>query len=98
MIRARDPLRSRQAGWLCRRIAPDCIKLDLAELGTRARERRLFEWMGAETANIHLGTPERLTDVTADLEHRADDWLERAAASLAEAARRDWKDWRRRDR
>jgi hypothetical protein len=97
IIRSPDPLRARRAGWLCRRIAPDCVKLDLAVLGTRARERRLFEWMGAETANIHLGSSERVAEVAADLEQRGGDWLDRAAATLAEAARRDFKDWRRHD-
>jgi hypothetical protein len=98
IVRSPDPLRVRVAGWLCRRIAPDCVKLDLADLGTRARERRLFEWMGAETANIHLGSPERVADVAADLEQRGGDWLNRAVGTLAEVARRDWKRWRQHDR
>jgi hypothetical protein len=92
-VRPPDPLRSRRAGWLCRRIAPDCVKLDLGDLGKKAHERRLFKWMGAETANVHLGTAARVADIRADLEQRGSDWLEDAVARLADAARRDWKDW-----
>jgi hypothetical protein len=94
IVRSPDPLRAIRGGWLCRRIAPDCVKLDLDELGTRGNERRLFGWMGAETANVHAGSRERVAEVAADLAQRTDGWLARAAETLADAARRDWRDWR----
>ena len=95
VARSPDPLRARRAGWLCRWIAPDCVKLDLADLDTYARERRWFKWMEAETANVHLGSSARVPEVAADLEQRGDGWLEYAVTRLEEAARRDWKRWRR---
>jgi len=97
IVRSPDPLRARRAGWLCRRIAPDCVKLQLGDLETQDNARRLLESMGAETANVHAGSPERVPEVAADLERRAGDWLEHAATTLAEAARRDWKDWCKHD-
>ena len=96
VVRSPDPLRCRRGAWVCRRLAPDCVKLDLSDLGKRARERRLLEWMGAETANIHLGGGQRFRAVAADLDQRPSKWLARAAAKLAKDARHDYRDWRRR--
>jgi hypothetical protein len=95
LVRSPDALRVRRGGWLARRIAPDCVKLDLDDLGTRARERRLYRWMGAETANIHLGSRDRIAEVRRDLEARPRRWLQRTTEPLLDAARSDFRDWRR---
>jgi Uncharacterized protein conserved in bacteria (DUF2252) len=95
-VRSADPLRAIRDGWLARRIAPDCVKIDLADLPRRKVQRRLFEWMGRETANIHLGTPSRVSGVRADLAARPSGWLTAAALKLVDVSRRDWKDWKAR--
>ena len=53
--RAPDPFYFVERGWLVRRLAPDCGKVELGntELG---RVEELLEYMGRETANVHLGT------------------------------------------
>ena len=48
LVRARDPLYARTGGWLARRRAPDCIKLELARLHDAADTRKLFECMGRD--------------------------------------------------
>jgi hypothetical protein len=50
--------------------------------------------MGRETANIHLGSPDAIGAIKADLKRRKPEWLLRAAAAMAEATLRDWKRWR----
>jgi hypothetical protein len=94
LVRSVDPIRVVRGGWVARRIAPDCVKLDLGEVGTRAGARRMLSWMGAETANVHLASAD-VTEVLADLKGRRRNWLQRAAGRLAVAARQDFKVWRR---
>ena len=94
LVRSADPLRAVRGGWVARRIAPDCVKLDLGEVGTRTGARRMLAWMGAETANVHLASAD-VREVLADLKHRKRRWLERDAERLADAARKDFKVWRR---
>jgi hypothetical protein len=95
IVRSRDPMRAVRGGWVARRLAPDCVKLKLGTIRPSADARRLLTWMGAETANIHLGSEDRIADVRADLESREPGWLHDAARRLATAARRDHKDWKR---
>ena len=95
LARSPDPMRAVRRGWVARRLAPDCVKLKLGTIQPSADARRLLTWMGAETANIHLGSEARIADVRADLESRPRGWLYDAAGRLADAARRDHKDWKR---
>jgi hypothetical protein len=96
IIRSGDPSRVVRAGWLVRRIAPECLKLDLNDLHTGGATRRVLRWMGQETANIHLGSGGRISAVVDDLAGRPDGWLHRAAHDLAEATHEDWDRWVRR--
>jgi hypothetical protein len=60
---APDPLLVVQGRWQCRRLAPDCVKLDLAAYG-HGEERHLLHAMGFETANVHLRSqPDRIAAV-----------------------------------
>ena len=95
IVRSPDPMRAVRRGWVARRLAPDCVKLKLGTIRPSADARRLLTWMGAETANVHLGSEERIADVRADLDARPRSWLIDAAERLADAARRDHKDWKR---
>jgi hypothetical protein len=93
-IRAPDPYVAVEQGWLLRRLAPHCTRIELADLPKRQDERLLLEAMGAETANVHLGSREAVAAIRRDLKQRGDAWLHRAAARMAEATLKDWKDWR----
>jgi hypothetical protein len=91
--RASDPYLSIVDGWVVRRLAPDCSRIELTDLPRRRDERRLLRAMGFETASIHAssGAARR---VHHDLAGRGRRWLERAADAMAESTIEDWKDWK----
>jgi hypothetical protein len=93
--RAHDPFFRVAAGWSVRRLSPDCVRVELADLKGRGDELRLLRAMGEETANVHLGTPGAARQIEADLAARPRKWLRRAGAAMAEATVSDWNDWRR---
>jgi hypothetical protein len=94
IVRSPDPLYRIHDGWLARRLAPDCVKLELDEIKHGAAQQQLFESMGRETANIHLGAAtESARAVRGDLARRGATWLTRAATTLAEHAHEDWRDF-----
>jgi hypothetical protein len=80
-IRVADPFVAIQQGWLIRRLGPHCSRIELIELLRRKDERVLLEAMGAETANIHLGSPAALPALRRDLKARGSGWLRDAAWS-----------------
>ena len=51
--------------------------------------------MGAETANVHLGSAGAVTAIRKDLKARPAGWLEAAARAAADRVARDWRAWRR---
>lgn len=93
-VRCADPFVRVRKGWVFRRLAPDCSRIELASLGLERDERRLLQNMGRETANVHLadGRPKRLL---ADLNERTGSELLKAVKSMAEATRADWTEWKR---
>ena len=84
----------RRRGWVSRRLAPDCSRIELATLAHRREDRRLLKAMGRETANIHLGSPGAGTAILRDLAGRPKTWLRTAADAMEKATRADWKAWR----
>ena len=94
-IRAPDPFVAAEQGWLLRRLAPHCTRIELGDLPKRSDEALLLEAMGAETANIHLGTRDAVPAIRRDLKKRGGSWLADAAATMADATIKDWKDWRK---
>jgi len=94
-VRVPDPFVHPYDGWLLRRLAPDCSRIELASLpGSRDEERLLYS-MGWETANVHFGTPRAISTVRRDLGKRRGNWLHKAAKAMHRATERDWRDWRR---
>ncbi len=93
-VRVPDPFYRVANGWVTRRLAPDCTKLDIAALTELRDQSRLLRAMGSEAANIHLAGPTRA--VIADVRQRPGDWLLDAATEMADATARDWKAWKRR--
>lgn len=94
-IRAPDPFVAAEQGWLLRRLAPHCTRIELGDWPRRGDEALLLEAMGAETANIHLGTRDAVAAIRRDLKKRGTDWLCDAARLMAEATLKDWKAWRK---
>lgn len=93
-IRAADPFVAIEEGWLIRRLGPHCSRVELDDLPRRKDERVLLQAMGAETANIHLGSAASLPALRRDLKARGRDWLRDAARRMAKATLKDWKDWK----
>ena len=93
-VRAPDPFYQPGPAWVVRRLAPHCSCIEFAHLDG-ADIDRLLHAMGAETANIHLGTSSTAGAILRDLEARPDDWLKDAARSLYNEIKADWKSWRR---
>jgi Uncharacterized protein conserved in bacteria (DUF2252) len=94
-VRAPDPFLRVRTGWLIRRLAPDCSRIELASLPRNRDEARLLWMMGWETANMHLGTPAQRKRIIADLRRRKGAWLAKAAGRMAQAVERDWRRWRK---
>src|SRR5262245_18619107 len=55
-VRCPDPFYRLIPGWVVRRLGPRCSRLELAHLKQVADADRVLRAMGAETANVHLGT------------------------------------------
>jgi hypothetical protein len=90
-VRNPDPLFAFRGPWIVRRLAPDCSRIEIEELPRARDEEKLLRAMGAETANIHLGTPRAA--IRADLRARPARWLERAAIAMADAVETEWREW-----
>jgi len=94
-VRVPDPYVHPYNGWLLRRLAPDCSRIEIASLpGSRDEERLLYS-MGWETANIHIGTPRAIPAIKRDLAKRRGNWLHKAAKAMHRATERDWREWKR---
>lgn len=94
-IRIPDPHMHFRDGWVVRRLAPDCCHIELCSLPEERDEEKLLYAMGWETANIHLGTREHTGALKKDLAARRGRWLHKAAKAMAQATRKDWKEWRK---
>jgi hypothetical protein len=92
-VRCADPFVTVHEGWIARRLAPDCSRVELTSLPRDRDERHLLHAMGWETANVHLGTAGGRV-LLADLKRRPKNWLVRAAAAMADDVRSDFDAWR----
>lgn len=93
-IRSRDPYFRPGPEWVARRLGPRAIKLDLDRLANADDLEIVLHAMGAETANVHLGTPGAVKAVRKHLAGLPTDWLRAAAKAMAEAVEADWKAYR----
>jgi uncharacterized protein (DUF2252 family) len=94
-VRIPDPLVKVHDGWIVRRLEPDCARIELAELPRKRDEARLLEAMGFETANIHLGTAERVPAILKDLGRRPANWLHELSRQMTKSIQADWDEWRK---
>lgn len=94
-VRCHDPIFRVDGAWICRRLAPRCSRIEMKVLTRVADEQLMLESMGAETANIHWGTPAARESILEWLEQHEVDWLVDAANTMIRATRDDWKAWRK---
>jgi hypothetical protein len=92
-IRVPDPYFQIRPRWIVRRLAPDCSRIVLANIPEGHDVRRLLHAMGAEAANVHLGSV-RAARLRRDIVRRSAKWLDRSAQSMSEAVLHDWQRWR----
>ncbi|HZF29747.1 MAG TPA: DUF2252 family protein [Gammaproteobacteria bacterium] len=95
-IRAPDPAVEVVDGWVVRRLAADCCRIDLASLAKKDT-RKLLEMMGRETANVHLATRGSGARILRDMIRRPNDWLVDAARRMAGVVREEWEEALRHD-
>lgn len=93
-IRSHDPFQKIAGTWLIRRLSPDSNPIEIADLPKERDEEKLLHAMGAEAANVHLGSKRHLKDIATDLRGRKANWLRSAAKHMAKVLERDWKEYR----
>jgi hypothetical protein len=92
-VRSLDPCTTVRGSWLVRRLAPDCERIELAELPAERDEAYLLRCMGRELANVHAATPAAIPAISKDLASRKGRWLDEAAKTMAEDTKADWRTW-----
>jgi len=92
-VRAVDPFVHLKDGWIVRRLAPDCTRVELAAVPRDREKDKLLHAMGWEIANVHLGSRETRA-ILRDLSRREVHWLHNAASAMVKATTADWDEWR----
>lgn len=92
--RCPDPHFKVHAGWIVRRLAPRCSRIELQHLRNITDQTRLLFAMGAELANIHVGSAAAIPGILDDLERRKPNWLRQAANAMISKLEEDWHEWR----
>jgi len=90
--RSPDPSLRYLRRWVVRRLAPWSDRIELTDLQRRADVAALLEWMGVETANVHLASAsaDELRPLT---RRRARTWLAAATEQMVAATTQDHTDW-----
>jgi len=89
-VRCDDPYYEVRRGWLVRRLGPDCSRIDLDELVHHEELSLLLHGMGAETANVHLGTPKGRRKIREAWSKLPKKWLETSAQQMLKVCLKDW--------
>jgi hypothetical protein len=92
-VRSPDPF---QVGsWLIRRLSPDSNPIDIQTLPKHSDEEMILQAMGAEAANVHLGTKRQATSILKDLSKRKANWLRDSATRMSQAMEKDWNRYKK---
>ncbi|MGH7685936.1 MAG: DUF2252 family protein [Candidatus Dormibacteria bacterium] len=95
-VRAPDPFLQIKDGFVVRRLAPDCSRIEATTVRAVRDQAELAHAMGAETANIHLGAgPARIEEVRRHLKSLPEGWLRDASKVMLKATQRDFDSWLR---
>jgi hypothetical protein len=92
-VRAVDPFVHLRQGWIVRRLAPDCARIELASVPKEKDKSKLLHAMGWETANVHAGSGAEKA-ILKFLAKAEAHWLHEAAAKMVKATSADWEEWR----
>jgi hypothetical protein len=92
-VRCSDPSYRPAGGWVVRRLGPRCSRIRLDHLRHTNDLPRLLRAMGAEAANIHLGTKGTADAVLADLAKRPKGWLSEAVRKFFHLVAQDRVAW-----
>jgi len=92
-IRCPDPFLVAKHRWICRRLAPDCSRIELADLARKREELALFRAMGWELGNIHLGSP-NVVNARRHLATLDRNWLADTSELMHAATVSDFKAWK----
>jgi hypothetical protein len=82
-VRAPDPFQVIQGSWLIRRLSPDSNPIDIQTLPKHSDEQMILQAMGAEAANVHLGTKRQAANILKDLSKRKANWLRDSATRMS---------------
>jgi hypothetical protein len=93
--RCADPFLRQRENWVGRRLSPANSRIELYDLPREKDIQHLLNCMGAETANIHLGSASRKR-LTKALDGVPPSVFIRSARALEDAVVRDWKAWKAR--
>jgi len=89
-----DPCTAVHDRWLVRRLAPDSVRIEMADLPADRDEALLLRVMGEELANVHLATAGAGPAILGDLARRPADWLVEAVEQMVADTEEDWRQWR----
>ena len=93
-VRCQDPFISVKRRWIVRRLAPDCSRIELADLPKAQDVALLLNAMGWETANVHLGSASAAA-LLVDLVSRPEGWLHNAVEEMLDEVHADWESWKK---
>jgi hypothetical protein len=93
-VRVLDPYVQVRDGWVVRRLAPDCSRIELGDLPKSRDEIKLLHAMGWETANLHLGTRSAGKQIRKHLATLPKEWLHDAVKAMAHQLETDWHTWK----
>jgi hypothetical protein len=94
-VRSPDPFQVIQGSWLIRRLSPDSNPIDIQTLPKHSDEQMILQAMGAEAANVHLGTRRQAANILKDLKKRKANWVKDYATRMALAVEKDWDRYRK---
>jgi hypothetical protein len=92
-FRSPDPYVGVEDGWIVRSLSPDNSRIEMSDLPQDRDEHLLLRAMGAETANLHLGTPGAAQLILKDLRKRGKGWLRKAVKKMTALVREDQETW-----
>ncbi len=92
-VRCPDPFFRVGPTWVQRRLALDSHKIELKASAKTGYGPDMLEAMGAETANVHLGTIGVVGAIQSDLKSRGDKWLHDAAVVMHDAMVKEQHAW-----
>ena len=74
---------------------PGLKPIDIQTLPKHSDEQTILQAMGAEAANVHLGTKRQVANILKDLSKRKANWLRDSATHMARNVEKDWNRYRK---